>query len=602
MKKFCNAIWEQAILLVLACICLVVVTLQNNQPILPILIHQSFSGMYSQDGGEWKSLDDVSNLSGFDGDVILRGHFDNEIPEGFLLNFYVDHIGVEMWINGEFYMCDALMEVGLKSFVCGRRWNSWLLPEITPEDEVEFLLHNPHSFGNKSAYQDFLRTMNCTVGSTELLEKSLEPYGKPFRITGFVLIILAAGLIGAFLAFVIKRTPGADMLWNSGIMLLLAGGFMLLDTVDVFFWSRLVVFNTYCRQLCMMLFVFWLEFCAAQCLTEKRRTASKIVVGISFCLNLFLITISFTGVTVIYDTCFWWTVVQAMICIIMPGFCIWELRMREEKKRKVPVSFLLLFVTVLMDMAGIGSSMISRGTCTKIGFVVLTILYMTYLLRAIIKYKKNAIRVEKLEKELENERIALMISQIQPHFLYNTLDTIYYLCGTDAEKAQKAVEEFSEYLRVNLSALSSRKLVSFESEWKHVETYLKLEKMSSEDELQYVFDIQVSHFMIPVLSVQPLVENAVKHGLGKKRGGGTVLISTREFSDRYEIVVKDDGVGFDVNRKTQDKRVHIGIRNVKERISSLCGGTLEITSIPGEGTTAVIILPKGDTKDDSTGS
>ena len=215
MKKFCNAIWEQAILLVLACICLVVVTLQNNQPILPILIHQSFSGMYSQDGGEWKSLDDVSNLSGFDGDVILRGHFDNEIPEGFLLNFYVDHIGVEMWINGEFYMCDALMEVGLKSFVCGRRWNSWLLPEITPEDEVEFLLHNPHSFGNKSAYQDFLRMMNCTVGSTELLEKSLEPYGKPFRITGFVLIILAAGLIGAFLAFVIKRTPGADLLWNS---------------------------------------------------------------------------------------------------------------------------------------------------------------------------------------------------------------------------------------------------------------------------------------------------------------------------------------------------------------------------------------------------
>ena len=107
-----------------------------------------------------------------------------------------------------------------------------------------------------------------------------------------------------------------------------------------------------------------------------------------------------------------------------------------------------------------------------------------------------------------------------------------------------------------------------------------------------VYDIQTDHFFLPVLTVQPLVENAVKHGITKKRGGGVLTLATREEPKSYVVTVTDTGVGFDPAHYMDDGKNHIGIENVRQRLEHMAGGTLKITSTPGSGTTAVIIIPK----------
>ena len=196
------------------------------------------------------------------------------------------------------------------------------------------------------------------------------------------------------------------------------------------------------------------------------------------------------------------------------------------------------------------------------------------------------------ETELSKSRVNIMLSQIQPHFLFNALTSISVLCEKDPMKAQTALNDFADYLRENLDSLKRAAPVPFSREMKHVETYLSLEKMRFEDELNVVCDIQADGFLIPSLTVQPLVENAVKYGVGKKPGGGTVTISAREEEDGYRITVADDGVGYDPEETQRDGRTHIGIENVRARLASMVGGTLTVESEKDRGTTAIIRIPK----------
>lgn len=194
------------------------------------------------------------------------------------------------------------------------------------------------------------------------------------------------------------------------------------------------------------------------------------------------------------------------------------------------------------------------------------------------------------EKELMQQQIAVMLSQIQSHFLYNTLTSIHYLCDKDPQAAKQAIGDFSQYLRGNLDSIRHQDRIHFEKELRHVETYLKLEKMRFDEDLQIVYDIAVKDFFVPVLTIQPIVENAVKHGIGNSENGGTVIIRTRAYPDAYTIVIEDDGIGFEEGIHTPQS--HVGICNVRERLSAMCAGTLTIESSPGIGTTATIRIPR----------
>jgi len=183
-------------------------------------------------------------------------------------------------------------------------------------------------------------------------------------------------------------------------------------------------------------------------------------------------------------------------------------------------------------------------------------------------------------------------SHLKPHFLFNSLTAVSDMCAGNSE-AQEALAAFSDYLRVNISYHNRKTPVLFDTELKHVENYLLLEKLRFEERLIILYDINVTGFKVPLLSVQPIVENAVSHGLFNKPGVGTVKIRTVESETDYIINVVDDGIGFDPDASGNTRKPQAGIENVRDRLASMCGGTLIISSKPGVGTRVNIKIPKG---------
>jgi len=196
------------------------------------------------------------------------------------------------------------------------------------------------------------------------------------------------------------------------------------------------------------------------------------------------------------------------------------------------------------------------------------------------------------EHKLAESRISMMLSQIQPHFLYNALAVISRLCDKNPAEAKKATISFSNYLRANMNLLECTEPIPFVNELNHTIGFMNLEQTMYGEALKVIYDIQVENFKIPALTMQPLAENAVKHGIGKKEGGGTVTISTKETDSYYFVIISDDGVGFVAGKIADDEEPHIGMDNVRQRLSAQCGGQLEITSKPGIGTTVTIMIPK----------
>ena len=222
--------------------------------------------------------------------------------------------------------------------------------------------------------------------------------------------------------------------------------------------------------------------------------------------------------------------------------------------------------------------------------LVYTLIHVEQVQRA----ADNENKLIRQDLELSESRNAIVLSQIQPHFLYNALTSIYCLCDSKPELAKQAVSEFATYLRGNLDSLKQRSVISFQEELKHIQAYLSLEKIRYDDDLEIRYDIQASNFFLPALTVQPLVENAVNHGVSDLPDGGWVQITTRETECDYVISVTDNGAGFDTNAALSDGRSHVGIANVRSRLDIMCHGTLEIISSPGNGTTATVRIPKGE--------
>ena len=190
-------------------------------------------------------------------------------------------------------------------------------------------------------------------------------------------------------------------------------------------------------------------------------------------------------------------------------------------------------------------------------------------------------------------KVNIVLSQIRPHFLFNSLAVIQEICRTDPALAETAIGQFARYLRHNMDALTTDKMILFTTELEHARCYAALQQLRFGDALQFEYDLPCTSFTLPTLTLQPLIENAVTHGVrGNSDGCGTVLIRTREYPDRFELSVEDDGPGFQPEVTPQDGRSHIGIQNVRSRLKWACGGTLRIESAPGRGTVATIVLPK----------
>lgn len=208
---------------------------------------------------------------------------------------------------------------------------------------------------------------------------------------------------------------------------------------------------------------------------------------------------------------------------------------------------------------------------------------------------QNARELEHAQTQLAESRLLLeesknqtLMAQIQPHFINNSLMAIRSQCY-DYPEIYESITEFSRYLRSNFEALGDTKLILFEQEMENIEAYLSLERRNFKDRLNVEYEIECDDFLIPALSVQPLVENAVRHGIGTCENGGTVWIKARRRDGKIIIEVIDEGSGGRRITPQQESRKGIGNDNVRKRLQSQSRGKLEIFT--GErGTTARVTI------------
>ena len=199
----------------------------------------------------------------------------------------------------------------------------------------------------------------------------------------------------------------------------------------------------------------------------------------------------------------------------------------------------------------------------------------------------------KVAKQLNEKRIKLMMSQIQPHFICNTLNTIRSMVKLAPEKAYDMIYHFSNYLKYNINSYKDRDLIPFSEELAHIKEYTKIE-CERFHKLKVQFEIEADSFLIPPLTIQPLVENAIKHGICKKEMGGYVKIKSIRRDHHYVIYIIDDGIGFDTSILSlgEEEDDGIGIRNSVFRLRELVEAHVDIKSSPRDGCTITIIIPK----------
>lgn len=255
--------------------------------------------------------------------------------------------------------------------------------------------------------------------------------------------------------------------------------------------------------------------------------------------------------------------------------------------RKVYHGFLVAIVP--MTLALIVQLFIDVYPLLDIAYVLSALsMYSFVLSDQIEKDRQNQREIARQQQEIAHERASVMVLQMRPHFIYNTLMSIYSLINQDPQKARQVTADFADYLRRNFNAVASDNTVPFSAELEHTRAYLAVEQAQFEELLVVAYDTPFTRFRLPPLTLQPLVENAVKHGMDPFAGPLHVSVRTRQTDAGSEITVSDDGKGFD---PADNSKMHPTLDNIRLRLESMCGGTMVITShVPG-GTVVTLTIP-----------
>ncbi len=194
------------------------------------------------------------------------------------------------------------------------------------------------------------------------------------------------------------------------------------------------------------------------------------------------------------------------------------------------------------------------------------------------------------ERDLMESQLNTMLLRISPHFISNTLGSVDSLMEEDPAEAREMLRRFSKLLRSNYVDITEESMIPFSKEMDNLKTYLEIQQMRFPN-IKTEFDIKADDFNIPNLTLQPLCENAIKHGIRKRpKSAGTITIESYKEEDVFIVKITDDGVGF--KEPLQDDRAHVGVNNVRQRLELMTGGSLEIESEPAKGTICTITIPE----------
>ena len=262
-----------------------------------------------------------------------------------------------------------------------------------------------------------------------------------------------------------------------------------------------------------------------------------------------------------------------------------------DKKTKTRKS--LLSIGIVLLITGIVSSFIynNYGIPSAYQFLMPStlIIYIFFLFIDSKRYQSFMLKQTKdlltLEKQTTKMQTAMLSCQIQPHFLYNTLSGIQEMCYTDPEEAANLIVRFSKYLRTNIDFMDYNELIPFKKEIHHIENYLYIQNFRFGNTLNFEKHLAVVDFMVPPLSIQPLIENAIKYGIRMNANGGTICLETYKKNHQIHITISNSGPGFDASYIKQNH----SIENTKTRFHILMHGILEIHSQKGQDGTLIHI-------------
>ena len=575
----------------------------NSMQAKPALVAQVyFDGEYRIGDGEWQKIEKGKHISSTEGDVTLRGNFHLVAPDGEYVGVYTDSIPIALYtnhINLTFYEGENepfIIDVENPLYgdsACHEEWSAYVLTSGS-EEPIEILIHNPHRFGNETAIDEML---SSTALWTDIeFEKGVLESGKTQRDIGLLFAIISLVVLGTALFSTLIHIKNSKIIWLFGTVILFAGIYLSYSADGVSFWNESVVSNTTILGCSMMFYMFFLCVALVQFLKDTR-TIGIITVTLLGVVNAVVLVLPVLTDILFFDTWLYWASVQILANIILLGCLIRELVVTKGKERWLYFGAILPLVSFGVDVIMTDLGLWKGGVSSRYIFTVFFVVAMVVVLKVIPNginalSKAKELETEKivLNAELTESRISTMMSQIRPHFIYNTLGSIEQLCIIDPPKAGELVHNFAKYLRGNFGELDNPKPILMSQEMEHVRHYISIENVRFPD-MTFSFEMNSDDFHIPALTIQPIVENAIKHGLMKLSKGGTIRVVSYETESHYCVSVEDDGVGFDTD-VLLDERKHVGIRNIRGRLKAMVNGTLEIESRVGIGTTVLIKIPK----------
>ena len=567
----------------------------------------SFKGEYRIGEGEWQDIEPGKHISTTKGDVTLRGNFYEYDPEGGYVGifgryrpivFYIDHINLTFYESGAAPKSLEIEHPILGDSHCGV---SWMAVEFTEgnTDPIEIKVHNPHSFGNETAIDEMLASV--TLGGDMSVEKEVLASGEMQRNAGILLMIVAFLFLGTALFSTLIHVKNSKVIWLIGLLVLFAGFYFSYSADGVSFWSESIVSNTTILGFSMMFYMLFLVLIIVSILKKTKAVGNIVSILLVVANATFLLLPLFTDAS-FYDTWLWWAILQIVVNVALLICLVKEFFASRAKSKWVYLGAILPLIAYEADVVGTWLGAWKGGIASQYVFLVLLAIAVVMVLKLIPQNINAAAKAKELEMErvalnaeLTESRMSTMMSQIRPHFIYNTLGTIEQLCDIDPKKAGSLVHDFAKYLRGNFGELDNPKPILMSKEMEHVHHYVSIENVRFPD-MTFTFEMNSDDFKIPALTVQPIVENAIKHGLMKLQKGGTINVVSYETETDYCISVVDDGVGFDTSLPPDDSRKHVGLHNIRERLKAMVGGTLEIESAVGEGTRVLIKIPKEEQK------
>ena len=597
--------WQGVMIAVLILLALFLLWFNNRHSTQaePALVGQVyFDGEYRIADGEWHKIVEGEHIPSTKGDVTLRGNFHMLTPYGDYVGVYRDELPIAFYTD---HINLTFFEVGCEPFVveiedpiygksaCGVNWTAHTFIS-DPDQPIEILVHNPHEFGNENAIDEMLSGVALWTGID--FEKDILQSGESQRDLGILLMLVSIVFLGIAL-FSSLIHINSKIVWLLGLVVLFAGSYLAYSAVGVSFWSESVVSNTTVLGASMMFYMLFLTMIITCLLSKTKKIGNFALLILAVAIAIFLVVSIATDV-LFYDTWLWWTVVQSIVNIALIGCLVKEFFASNMKVKWGCVGAFLPLAAFSVDAVGTWIGAWKGGLLSQYVFVLLFAVAMLMVLKLIPQSINAASKARELELEkitlnaqLAESRISTMMSQIRPHFIYNTLGSIEQLCKLDPPMAGELVHNFAKYLRGNFGELDNPKPILMSQEMEHVRHYISIENVRFPD-MTFTFEMNSEDFHIPALTVQPIVENAIKHGLMKLPKGGTIRVVSYETDANYHISVIDDGVGFDTSA-LQDDRKHVGLRNIRERLKVMVNGTLAIESREGEGTKVNITIPKG---------